>query len=1110
MARLLISLSFLVMIASVYSQPNLYRHYPQSQTYYFNCEMKTAVKTSDGGYLLGFCPWAPGLHNFNTVATYLIKTDSSFIPQWKKPYFASSIQLPTGGILLIHGSTVEKLTASGAVIWVKTLSDNSLKLNDGVNYGNRVRIVGRKVGGFFYPGTNLHQATSQAYTLLMDTSGNIISQSLFDNSMINSPYPFNISYMGNADFSKLKRDAQGNFYVFSTPTELVFSVTDMSIAKFDSSFSFLWAKTWSSPYNKLLISDLDILPSGNIIATGLSSGVGGPLYPQIGTFVKLSAQGSIISQKFFENCKKISGLCKKANGNYISSAQRGDSLFIFEIDTALNFMWNKHFGTGLSSGTPIIKGNTLFTPFFYGSDPVVRSHDLSGNSCSSYSAGYSLPTASVGLSSFTFSSVISSATISSGTTSSLSSQSYVDSCKCPVSIPLNQSQLCVGSVGTVAIIGNGPLSWYSSATGNTFIQSNPQYTFSSNTPTSLTIYAQDSTCAAFPVRTPVTINVYSQPTLAFSPNNPTICIGTNVFVALSGANNYTWSGNFNSPTSYVQNLNPTVTTIYTINAANAPGCTDSKTVGVFVVPPPTLTVNSPTVCTGTAATLSVSGAVSYSWAGLGSNSPTVSVTPTAPAQYFYSVTGSIGSCAAYKQATVTVVPIPTISISGSPTVCSGEQTTLTATGASNYTWSTNTIGNNLVISPLNTSTYSVLGTSGSGCYDSATLIVSTVPVPTLIVSSSAYSVCEESTVSINVSGANNYLWSNGISSNSFTSVVHYGNTLFTVAGSNGSCSSTASILLNGAIVPTIGLNISPYPSVLCLGGTYTITPFKYGISGPSSYTFENLTIASQTIITALSDFELIVTGANGGCYRTDTFNLQVFPNPTISVAQSQNTICSGQSFIALVTGANYCNWNDLYIPTVNVATFSPNMSTSYYVIGYNAHGCTDTAHFDIDVHYAPSITLHSNSSVICSGETTTLSASGAQSYSWSTSQSGASIVVAPTTSSIFTVVGTSTSGCSNTATVMQLVDLCSGTKETSPDLSIRVFPNPGTSKFHVTVPQNDGELIWKVFGSLGELVRADETNNAEFIIDLSENAVGVYYLTITSKQTSVVQKILKE
>ena len=84
------------------------------------------------------------------------------------------------------------------------------------------------------------------------------------------------------------------------------------------------------------------------------------------------------------------------------------------------------------------------------------------------------------------------------------------------------------------------------------------------------------------------------------------------------------------------------------------------------------------------------------------------------------------------------------------------------------------------------------------------------------------------------------------------------------------------------------------------------------------------------------------------------------------------------------------------------------------------------AKFNECAFYGPSITPATIS--ICSGQNTILTASGGNSYLWSTGASTASITINPTQATTYTVTATSSSNCGGTANV-----------------TVNVFPNPASS-----------------------------------------------------------------
>lgn len=209
-------------------------------------------------------------------------------------------------------------------------------------------------------------------------------------------------------------------------------------------------------------------------------------------------------------------------------------------------------------------------------------------------------------------------------------------------------------------------------------------------------------------------SVIASPTITV--NSGSICSGNYFVINPSGADTYTFSSG--SPT-----VSPTSTTTYTVIGTNTLGCVNSNSAlaTVSVVLSPTIVVNSAAICSGQSYTLSPLGASSYTY----SSGPVV--TPSATTTF--TIIGSDSGCLSTNAAiaTITVNPIPTVSIGQSNTlICSGQNSTLSASGATNYTWSTGATTPVVVISPSITTSYTVTGTS-LGC--SATAIITQAVSP---------------------------------------------------------------------------------------------------------------------------------------------------------------------------------------------------------------------------------------------------------------------------------------------------------------------------------------------------------------------------------------------
>ncbi|MBI2271467.1 MAG: hypothetical protein HYU69_14075, partial [Bacteroidetes bacterium] len=295
-------------------------------------------------------------------------------------------------------------------------------------------------------------------------------------------------------------------------------------------------------------------------------------------------------------------------------------------------------------------------------------------------------------------------------------------------IPIvNSITVCSGESATLTASGGANYTWSSG-------QTTAAITVTPSVTTSYTVTVSNGGCMG---TTSGTVTV--QPPVTPAINSGAICPGQNFTLTASGGTSYTWSS---GQTTAAITVTPSVTTNYTVTVSNG-GCSDSITTTVTVAPPVTPVANSTSTCPGQSATLTASGGTSYTWS-TGQTSPSIIVTPVSTTSY--TVTISDGGCTSTTTSTVIVNP-PVIAAVSSSVVCIGQNATLTASGGTNYLWSTGQTTQSITISPSATTSYSVIVSTGS-CSDTAYTIVTANPAPTANFTSKA--VCfNNPTVMIN-------------------------------------------------------------------------------------------------------------------------------------------------------------------------------------------------------------------------------------------------------------------------------------------------------------------------------------------------------------------------
>ena len=482
------------------------------------------------------------------------------------------------------------------------------------------------------------------------------------------------------------------------------------------------------------------------------------------------------------------------------------------------------------------------------------------------------------------------------------------------------------------------------------------------------------------------------PTVTASSSGNLGCSNTSVtLTGNSTGNTMVWNGGSLSNAS-----NPaTVTTAgtYTVTATDAVnGCTNTASITVTSDTAQALItiVNSSTICAGQTTTLTATGGTTYLWStGATTNSITISPASTIS----YTVTGTTNGCSDDTVATVTVNPLPVITVN-SPAICSGQTATLTAGGGTTYLWSTGATTNSITDTPSATTSYTVTGTT-SGCSDTA---IATVTVGgNLSITVNSPSICAGETATLTANGGSTYSWSTGDTINPVT-VNPASSTTYTVTGTSGGCSGTAiaTVTVGGSLVITVN---SP---TICTGEIATLTA-----SGGTTYLWSTGDTSNAITDSPTTDTSYTVIGTTAGCSDTATSIVTVNPLPVITVNAA--TICAGDTATLSALGGTTYSWSTG--ATVNPIIVMPSTTTTFTVTGF-ALTCSSTEIATVTVNPIPVVTV--NSPGICVGGIATLTAAGATTYLWSTGATSNPISESPALTTTYTVLG-ATSGCSDTA-----------------------------------------------------------------------------------------------
>lgn len=333
----------------------------------------------------------------------------------------------------------------------------------------------------------------------------------------------------------------------------------------------------------------------------------------------------------------------------------------------------------------------------------------------------------------------------------------------------------------------------------------------------------------------------------------------------------------------------------------------------------------------------------------------------------------------------------------------------------------------------------------------------------------------------------------------------------TLVSTNGAGSSLP-VVKTITVIASPTLFINPNNLQTCLGGSVTFFSFGAGTGAPYTYSWSTGATTSSVMVTpTVTTVYSCVLTATTGCKATNTATATVNFPPSLTVTANPTVICgpSTVTMTAIAAGAAPFTYSWSAGGTASTAV-TPAPGT-YSVTVTDSKTCKKTGMITITNGTIPTVSVVSSASILCVGQTATLSASGtAITYSWNTGPTTPAITVSPTVTTSYSVTGTSASGCKKVAVITQSVSACLGVNSlNNQDSEFGIYPNPNNGEFTISTKQISDNTYVEIYNGLGQLIKhaalKESTNN----INLSKEAFGVYHIRIIQDANPVYRtKIL--
>jgi hypothetical protein len=538
--------------------------------------------------------------------------------------------------------------------------------------------------------------------------------------------------------------------------------------------------------------------------------------------------------------------------------------------------------------------------------------------------------------------------------------------------------------------------------------------------------------------TNVTQNVTAPNPFASSSGTLNCGVTTVTLTALPASGvTYSWAGpgTIFNPTSQTTAVNTGGTFTLSITSLTN-GCSNTFPLVVSqntVVPLVTPTLSGSLTCstnTITAYVTTTTTPVTYNWTGTGilSGATTASITTNVAGIKNYVVTNSINLCSATGNVTVALNTVtPTVNGSSTAIDCYNATanvgvSTIATPVSYNWTGPGITSATNISTITVNqggTYNFSVTNTA-NGCVNASSISVSqNTTAPSANAGMDQSLTCASPTVTLSGSATPSTctpVWTGGVASgaNSFNATTATpGTYTLTVTNPTNGCSATDLVqVIANASIPTITISVSN--TLTCANTTATTSASSsaalptYLWSGPSIVS--GGTTANATVDQP-GNYTLTVTDIPTGCSATSNINVaQDITLPNVTIISSPSVICSGNSSTLTGNGAVTYSWSTAQ--TTTSISVSPSSTDTYTVYGTGTNGCTNYTVETITVNSTPALNITGDIN-ICNGSSTTLTGSGATSYTWDSGANTNTISVTPTVTTTYTLNGDNGNGCSS-------------------------------------------------------------------------------------------------
>jgi hypothetical protein len=278
------------------------------------------------------------------------------------------------------------------------------------------------------------------------------------------------------------------------------------------------------------------------------------------------------------------------------------------------------------------------------------------------------------------------------------------------------------------------------------------------------------------------------------------------------------------------------------------------------------------------------------------------------------------------------------------------------------------------------------------------------------------------------------------------------------------------------------------------------------------------TAATSVMPMTTTTYNVTVTNPATSCFAIDSVIVNVNALPVFNIGNNFD-LCEND-MTTLDAGAGFAGylWSNMATSqTINFYGYDLGVGTTTIYAGVlDSNGCANVDSVDVNVLAAPVVNLGADYTMDWIADVDTLDAgAGYSSYLWSNNWSAQTLVVSQAINQVgantYWVVVTDGNNCTGTDTIVINVIDDTGFDGAVDMISVKVYPNPATDNFNISMNGFVGAVQMEIVDVTGKVVyteNLDITNHFVKSMDVTTLAKGIYYIKLTTAKHSQMHKIV--